>query len=42
VTAGQTINYTVEALRLGADYQYDTDIVGAQMHTLRPKLQGRF
>ena len=31
-----------EALRLGADYQYDTDLVGTQMHTLRLKLQGRF
>ena len=31
-----------EMLRLGADYQYDTDFVGAQMHTLRLKLESRF
>jgi outer membrane autotransporter protein len=31
-----------EMLRFGADYQYDTDFVGAQMHTLRLKLQSRF
>jgi outer membrane autotransporter protein len=31
-----------EAWRLDADYQYDTDFVGARMHTLRLKLQSRF
>jgi hypothetical protein len=31
-----------EMLRLGADYQYDTDFVSAQMHTLRLRLQGKF
>jgi outer membrane autotransporter protein len=31
-----------EALRLGADYQYNSDFLGAAWHTFKLKLQSRF